>query len=266
MQKSILLMLLLIPFASAVYIEANSAVLNTTGSNSSITFSINCSLDYLEIGQDYISILNATTPLKFCPQIDWIAPNANLDSADFCPGTPSGSNSGDTGGLPGEIDYQLCNYTYTYINLYGLNYDYVNEYILKIRDETNITYTWSNLKIYIDNWQSTCSDALNRTLQEEYVCSKINSLLINYPEPSQSQIYKLRDELNITLSNSLIKHYVINYHTLCEKRKPFSIIPITTKGAGTVMFFIILLGLLLIIANHNNKKKKLVASEYKKLF
>lgn len=75
--------LFLIRVQASSYIDS-STILNTSISNSSITFSLNTTLDYLEIQPTFIYLVNTTTSLGFCPEVNWSTNNANLDSSEFC--------------------------------------------------------------------------------------------------------------------------------------------------------------------------------------
>jgi len=75
-------MVFLIPLTSAVFIDTD-VLLNTSVSNSSITFSVPVTADRIEISSTYIYLMNVTTPDGFCDLINHSEENSNLDSADF---------------------------------------------------------------------------------------------------------------------------------------------------------------------------------------
>lgn len=160
--------------------------------------------------------------------------------------TPSGSiGGGGTGINPKIINITLCNYTYDYVNNYGTDYSLIDLKIDEIKKETNLTFEWTETRNYIDNWQSYCSDIINRSLKENLVCSKAKDFI--------NTDYDNKDILNATnslkdfiiISDKLFDYYIKNYYPICDKK---SIIEIKTIEKYKIPAFIIFIILLLLIA------------------
>jgi hypothetical protein len=134
---------------------------------------------------------------------------------------PESHGAGGTGRDPflDTIDSFLCNETYFYIQEHPEQPDYSGIYDLidDIESRENITYSWTEIRDYIDHWQYYCSDALKRTLMEGYVCGELEDFLQEHETYSQIEIIGLRDELApvIPLSIELLNFYLYNFDDLC---------------------------------------------------
>jgi hypothetical protein len=99
------MLLLILPLINAAYLDIGT-VLNTSSSNSSMTFSINVTVNLarVELTSIFLEtvwyIQNHST--RFCEYINFTTPNVNLDSKDFgCPifvRPPGGSSGPSTAG------------------------------------------------------------------------------------------------------------------------------------------------------------------------
>lgn len=188
-----------------------------------------------------------------------IIPNEIIDGFFFGEIPDDGIIGGGSGGrtvkpILEKIDEALCRETFIYIEENGQeNFTEINNLILNAKEKTNITYTFEQVKEYIENWQFFCSDKINRTLNEEFVCGKVKEFRIEHETFTVFDIDELNEEMNITISNSLIIHYINNYEPLCEPSK-FKIVP----KPVTILLWIIIIGMMLIVAHQNNKKKKIL--------
>ena len=168
-----------------------------------------------------------------------------------------GGGGGGTGINPKIINSTLCNYTYEYINEHGIEYSLIDLEIDKIREETNITFNWVEVREYLDNWQFYCSDNINRSLKEDLVCSKAKEFReTNY---TKEEILNTTKELRgeIIISTNLLTHYIENYNSLCGI-KPFSIIPLEKVKENYFIFILISILLILLILALGNKKRILL--------
>ena len=108
--------LFLLPFVNALTLGIGT-VLNTTSSNSSMTFSFNVSVQNVTIESNsvylYWVIYTESGVDKFCPSINFSTPNSNKDSSEFkCPLTPSGGSGGtDSGAAQTGIGENIMGFT-----------------------------------------------------------------------------------------------------------------------------------------------------------
>ena len=129
-----------------------------------------------------------------------------------------------------NISILLCNLTYDSasrsLNKYGE--------IFKIIRDYNLTQEWTEIKKYIDNWQSLCSDQLSKTLNPELVCENIYYFIIdNNYNHHMEEINGLRNKLkpSVVLSFDLLNYYIDDYFSLCysegySKKLPAKQLPI----------------------------------------
>lgn len=120
-----------------------------------------------------------------------------------------------------NADSYLCNKSYYYIQNYTkYDYTYIQDYLTQIKNETSKTLVFTTFRDYIDRWQFLCSDKINKTLEEPFVCNKIYYLLVQNSTPSFNQIENTRLTIKPTveLSVNLMEHYVDNYNDICPKK------------------------------------------------
>lgn len=103
--------LFLLPFINTLTL-APDVILNTTSSNTSVTFSFNVSVRNVTIESNsiylYWVIYTESGVDKFCPSINFSTPNSNTDSSEFkCPLTPSGGSGGGSGAVQTTTDKSL---------------------------------------------------------------------------------------------------------------------------------------------------------------
>jgi len=101
-KKLILLFVLaLLPLISSVSLNPNT-ILNTTISNSSVTFSFNVNITNITINNNAIYMVNVNYTKddvwEFCDFINYSVENSNLDSANF----PCGTEDVEVSGVSGE--------------------------------------------------------------------------------------------------------------------------------------------------------------------
>jgi len=160
------LLVLLIPFVSAqFYILDEETIINTTVSNSSMTFSTRVFTNKITVENDSITLdyvaYNIGGVEYFCDSKTFITPNSNLDSADFgCPIVTGQSNPGS-----GATSYDLpttinpCPFVYDFIvEHYNNTLDYLVYEFEDLKDETNLTT--DELKDYLLNFQELCDEEL----------------------------------------------------------------------------------------------------------
>jgi len=99
-------MIFLIPLISSITLD-NETILNTTVSNSSMTFSVTVIVDSVKVNPTYIYLENVATPSGTCSYINHSISNSNLDSADFgCEGSVNNGNGNNGNGYtPGPFSW-----------------------------------------------------------------------------------------------------------------------------------------------------------------
>ena len=215
----ILLIFLVLPLVNAVDLNTGT-VFNTTSSNSSMTFTRNTTAEEIRITSTKLFLQNYVDPNGKTCDITHTAENTNIDSATFnCTPTTGG---GGTGKIPflNEINTTLCNETYKYIQRYGDDdFTKIFSFLEDVQNRTNITFEWTQTREYITNWQRWCSDLLNLSLQEDFVCSEVEVFLIDHSPNDLVGIDGLRDgiEEELKISYELTKYYVDNFNEQCRK-------------------------------------------------
>lgn len=242
-------------------------ILNTTQSNSSVTFSFGINLTELTINTTGVFLTNVNFTLagiSYQCNVSQISLNDNMDSSEFCQVTTAPSGSGGAGGTGTDprvanADEFLCNQTYYYILNYGQN-NYAEVYNLMdvMEIDYNKTYSWTTVREYLDNWQYLCSDKLNRTLKEDYVCDEVEKLVLteNVTPENVLNLKKLL-EPNITLSYSLTEYYVESFgEERCQ-----SLVVAKKFNYSLLWLLLIILSLTFMVIYNNQRKKKVVIAK-----
>lgn len=131
-----------------------------------------------------------------------------------------GGSGGDDAIVISNVSKKACEYTYEIANNEPIEYFKINDVIEILKIEENKDYSYTDLKIYIDNWQSLCSDKINRTLKEDTVCEEIyyfilgNNHNFTYIEFSNLR-NNIESENDLDISLDVLNNYYINYNELC---------------------------------------------------
>jgi len=162
----------------------------------------------------------------------------------------------------------LCNLTYASASFEEEKNRYKNVTIIK-KEFLNLTnYSSSEIiiKIYIDNWQGICSDLLNRSLNEPFLCNKIYEL--SKENDLEDNIWTITTEINkdLKISKYLVTHYIDNFDKLCFNRgfspnfKKFIISKDLRNKLNFIFIWIIISMLIILIVFYwkfiKKKKKK----------
>lgn len=221
MDKKYLFTVVFLFFLSTVSsVSIYNTNLNTSISNSSITFSVQLNMSSLNINSTQIDLYDVECPFGLI-NFTWKDINSNKNSNEICV-SPSGTGGGGGTGYETNINF-LCNQTYFYIQQYGTNKSFVENFSKEILNKNGIIYGEATVKSYIDNWQLYCSDLLKKTLKEELVCNKIyNELIDNNLSLNAIERGELRDKLkiDIVISNNLLNIYIDNFNEKCSKYTP----------------------------------------------
>jgi len=184
-------------------------------------------------------------------------PNEVVEGFYFGQIPPAVGPGGGGGGGPRVIlDLLLCNETYNYINLYDTNLSFVGDFILDIKNRKNITFEKIRVINFIENWQIICNDVMNRTLEEDLVCSQTREFLgdkitFNITDVGQLQ-QNLSSEINISIP--LLTNYMTNLDEKCPIEKPFITLDTPIKRAVFFAFLGFLFLLMFFIVKYNKKK------------
>ena len=128
---------------------------------------------------------------------------------------PQSGGGGGGGFIPTiNVTNRLCELTYPYSE--NKTYNMINDIIEIYKVETSNTESYTTIKDIIDNWQSLCSDKINKTQFEPYVCDKLYFFVLN-GELDVASLNDLRNNLKskVTMSLNLIYYYLQNYDELC---------------------------------------------------
>lgn len=131
--------------------------------------------------------------------------------------------------------------------LCGITYDYAK---IGLNNFTEIgNFSRDTVELYTNNWQLICSDLINKSLEEDFICQEI---------PYYNNYIELRSNLlkKVNMSDYLIKYYVDNYNSICKKTQPLSIVTTGTLSSTYLIYFMFFLLLLiaLIIFVINRKR------------
>lgn len=166
------------------------------------------------------------------------------------PATGGGASSTATTGVPSNLSDYLCKKTYDYLQNYGkTDFTHIDQLVNEIKTEKNYQESQTNIINYLFNWQNFCSDAINRTLEEKFVCDKEYYFLVdtngNYSIEQFSTFYN-QITPTIYLSSTLLKLYLENYQSKCYgatgKKLPFTqlsqdtILPFSIPGISSLDF------------------------------
>lgn len=186
--------------------------------------------------------------------------------------TPEPSGGGGTTTQIEEVDKVLCELTHIEILEFGqTDYSRIDEIQDNYKKLQEREVSWNLVRTYMDRWQSLCSDIMNRTLEEEYVCDEIfNFVTINDYDFNILKLNQLKEDLQpkIDISIGLLQYYMREYHDLCynegyseklEKDLPLAIIG-GESDANQVMWLLIFIGIMLlfVILLYINKKTKFI--------
>lgn len=132
---------------------------------------------------------------------------------------PQAGGGGGGGGdvVTMNVTPRLCELTYKYAD--NKTYTGIDDIINIYKIETNKTESFTNIKDIIDNWQKYCSDKIQRTTYESYVCGKLYFFVLN-DKINLEGLNDLRNDMKskVTLSLNLIDYYLKNYDSMCYKK------------------------------------------------
>lgn len=210
-----------------IHIASNISAINTTVKINNPGWGENCrfvtELSYTPNGsatllwQDDIQAQSICTQLTTTGYVLQVNPStdSNVIRVTYSEQPQGGGGGGSTGGDPlGNTDLILCNLTYNYIKNHSqTDYSYI--------DSVRGNYSWTETRRYLDNWQPFCSDAIKKTLKEEFVCDKLFYMIVAKPDYSLIEINTLRNQIvnDIQISNNLLLNYADNYETMCKYNK-----------------------------------------------
>jgi len=207
--------------------------------------------------------------------IDWLG-----DEELFFMGTIEVSGGGGGGGgitskVLGKslglenISIVLCNLTYNSADRDLNKYIEIEEIQTSFLNITNKSASWTTVRLYIDNWQGLCSDLLNRSLNEDFLCNEI----FNFVEKEEfkidfEKVNNLSNQINkdFLISQELVTYYLDNFKLLCsdkgftdelKKTEILSIIDIEKIKPTTIYIILIFLVIIFVIAFLFVKIKKL---------
>ncbi len=156
------------------------------------------------------------------------------------------------------IDPFLCHETHQYILEHPDQPDYsgIDDLVDKIEEETNQTVKFTLLRGYVDNWQFFCSDLINKTLEEDFVCEGVEKFLDENDKYTVIEINDLKNTFldKILLSNRLVEFYIENFQGICKEKKV-----VDFRGFLILCFIIIIL----IITSYYNRKRLMTYSKLK---
>lgn len=158
-----------------------------------------------------------------------------------------------------RLNYTICNYTYYHLLEYGDDTTKI-EYLRDNLRKNNISADFTTLRDDYIPFTGKCSEIINRTLEEEFVCTKILELFDNLNRTiTYSDINNLRKDIEnrIKITVYLLRHYIENYNDLCVvyTEKPVKIdIQIEDKTYYWYLFFLII-PLIFLFDYYLNKKR-----------
>ena len=218
-----ILVFLLIGSASAMNLRTG-VILNTSISNSAITFNgFNITANTLTVSAYDINLTNIVCSNgKAYATFTWNVANMVNDSFDFCnsPDAPTTGGSGGGGGSAtisisdlniSKDDIGICKITYEYIQRYGYNLAYLQQY------QEQYDFPAIKLESVINNWQPSCSDVINRSLKEKELCNSIYFFLTKNNNTYDPYILgDFKGTINPAVSLNLLKRYISNYDKMCK--------------------------------------------------
>lgn len=116
-----------------------------------------------------------------------------------------------------QVSSKACELTYESAKKSSNKYTESYNIISQLENEGE-PFSWTDIKIYIDNWQEICSNKLNITLKPELVCTELyNFILKNDWNYTYNDLYILRKELKpqVDISLNLLEDYLINNYEKC---------------------------------------------------
>jgi len=250
------ILIFLAGYVSAVNLNTDFTF-NTSSSNSSMTFGRSTTADSITITPDNLYLINYFDfKTVFCNVNH--TNGSTIDSLTYpCPNPPASGSGGSSkitaGNLGISLNSTLCELTYEPAKT--LDYSIITDMI----EEHNLTVPWTEVRLYIDNWQSICSDLLNLSLMENLVCSEVGSFLNTNLAADKTAVNNFRNDLklNVTLSYELTDFYVENYEARCLDIKPSQITP-KAKTIGAFGFLILFLFFIFLF--YYQRKKKMVVT------
>lgn|GEM_PF-4242378 len=147
-------------------------------------------------------------------------PNRLIFTYNNLPGGGGGGGGGSgTHSLNmSNVSKKACEYTYPIALKEPIEYFKINEIIDILKIEEKKTYTYTDIKTYIDYWQSLCSNLINQTLKPNFVCEKIYYFIVeNNHNFTIADLNDLKNGIRPTIDISLdtLNNYYINYDSLC---------------------------------------------------
>lgn len=172
---------------------------------------------------------------------DYIAPVVGVE------GGAGGSGSDP---LIQRLNFTICNITYYHILENG-NSTLGIPLLQKELESYNISVNYLTLREDYLPFQGLCSEVINRTLEEEFVCKSIKE---STPENNE-EIVALKKEIDkkIPITFNLLSFYVNNYKKWCleegikKEEKPFSIFNIQEGEENWYWIIFAIIGFLLIL-------------------
>jgi len=171
----------------------------------------------------------------------------------------SGGGGGGAGGVPLAGTVSMCNDIYFYLEKYGDDErpDAV-QLILEIDETTSREYSWNEFQLIMNSWQDYCSMIVMRTLNEEAVCQEIGLFLEDHQTPSDGELNVLKSIIDrdiIPIELPVLTHYVRNFNSACGVKRVFSIAPLLSGGVG--LLFVILAIFLMLLYYYRLQTRKI---------
>lgn len=178
---------------------------------------------------------------------------------DIPPPQPGGGSPG--GGRTGDVlDYYLCRRVYDYLE-YRIP-PTLTQLIENLTTQNETLYPERKIILYSQTWQERCSIALNKTLNESYICAQVEEFRTPFISTNTSyglgdlQIFHSNVIKSVPISTYLLNYYILNYDKECLKQEPY-FEPIKEKNLAIpfLLGFLIFILLLIIIAITRRRRK-----------
>lgn len=177
------------------------------------------------------------------------------------PEAPPGGGGGGAYKLT-DINETACNITYKYLEN-GTDYSLITIIQEELKNLTNRTFGYTEIKAYLTDWQRVCSNLINRSLNESYLCERIYEFVIEKNKTiNQTDIISLSKIINYDLfvTEKLLNYYIENYETMCFQKEitPTLIDMIIEKKKFNYWWLVLILGILMACFLILKKKKVLL--------
>lgn len=147
---------------------------------------------------------------------------------------PGGGGGGTIILQKNQLSPELCSILYEYAEMNITNLPEI------------LNFSKDTVNLYLNNWQLICSDLVNKSLNQEFICREI-PFYNNYLDLKSNLLKK------INISDYLIKYYVDNYNKICGG-KTFSLVPENDSENGIYLVIFILIAIVVIVMVINRKR------------